>query len=54
MKLENRDGDLYIKKEVLVFLDTDIIPVDIDKTKYHIVIIKTNKKEGVINGHREC
>jgi len=44
MIVEYREGELHLKKETLVFLDTDIIPEDLDRSKYNIVEITTKKK----------
>ena len=39
MELERREGELYLKREVKVYLHSDEVPEDIDYTKYNVVVV---------------
>jgi hypothetical protein len=43
MKTKVIDNEVYIVLQTLVYLDTDVIPDNIDESKYRIVIIATGR-----------
>jgi len=49
MKLEKRDGDLYVKEERVqkVFVYDEDVPEGIDRTKYLVIVVLPNRKRPI-------
>jgi hypothetical protein len=45
MILEKIDGELYIRKKVLVFLYEEDVPANIDETRFSIVVAYPGKRK---------